>query len=318
MISFTFYEDMKQNCSRHDIQNSYCYNGPLFDNVGQYKSCAVPGTLALTFDDAPDMHTEGTLDILKKYNIKATFFLIGKNIDSYVNVVQRIVDEGHQIGCHTYDHGWLTNMTSDDIRKDLMLFEHTLIKHDFGGVLSNHQTPSIFRAPHGALDNEGAGVLKEFNLTSFHWSFLNGDSTIKRSSDIVQGWYAHMGGEYGTNVDDTRLKLIVQQHEKMDVTFFSLSDVCSYLSQTFQRLKFVTLSDCVGNLPAYHTSSVQLNTNTTCLSGFSLKHRDMHFCAPDPAPLKPCVLCIINPCTKIYLNYALLLFHIVVSLRCLL
>src|SRR5438045_4613705 len=65
--------------------------------------------LYLTFDDGP--HPEATsfvLDQLKKYNAKATFFCIGKNVQEYFDIYTRIIDEGHKPGNHTYDHlnGW--------------------------------------------------------------------------------------------------------------------------------------------------------------------------------------------------------------------
>src|SRR5437868_12885280 len=65
--------------------------------------------LYLTFDDGP--HPEATpfvLDQLKKYNAKATFFCIGKNVEEYFNLYRNIIDEGHKPGNHTYNHlnGW--------------------------------------------------------------------------------------------------------------------------------------------------------------------------------------------------------------------
>ena len=71
--------------------------------------------LYLTFDDGP--HPEATpfvLDELKKYNAKATFFCIGKNVVAYPDIYKRILDEGHTVGNHTQNHlnGW---KTKDDI-----------------------------------------------------------------------------------------------------------------------------------------------------------------------------------------------------------
>ena len=64
-----------------------------------------PGLLALTFDDGPDPRwTPALLDILKQENVPATFFIIGKNGQAYPDLVRRIVNEGHEIGNHTYTH----------------------------------------------------------------------------------------------------------------------------------------------------------------------------------------------------------------------
>lgn len=64
-----------------------------------------PGVLALTFDDGPDPRwTPAILDILKRENVPATFFILGKNGQAYPDLVRRIVDEGHEIGNHTFTH----------------------------------------------------------------------------------------------------------------------------------------------------------------------------------------------------------------------
>ena len=64
-----------------------------------------PGLLALTFDDGPDPRwTPAILDILKRENVPATFFIIGKNGQAYPDLVRRIVDEGHEVGNHSFTH----------------------------------------------------------------------------------------------------------------------------------------------------------------------------------------------------------------------
>ena len=64
-----------------------------------------PGLLALTFDDGPDPKwTPAVLDILKREQVPATFFIIGKNGQSYPDLVRRIVNEGHELGNHTFTH----------------------------------------------------------------------------------------------------------------------------------------------------------------------------------------------------------------------
>lgn len=61
--------------------------------------------LALTFDDGPDEDfTPQILDILKKYNVKATFYVIGQKVEYNKKIIKRAYDEGHEIGNHTYTH----------------------------------------------------------------------------------------------------------------------------------------------------------------------------------------------------------------------
>jgi len=104
--------------------------------------------IALTFDDGPnDPYTTEILDILKKYNAKATFFVVGKNVLKYPQTVKRMYLEGHAIGNHTYGHpdlivkGGLFKM-----RKEMIETEEII--QDVTG-----QKPFLFRPPYGSGGN---------------------------------------------------------------------------------------------------------------------------------------------------------------------
>lgn len=93
----------------------------------------------LTFDDGP--HPEITtfvLDQLKIYNAKATFFCIGKNVNQHPEVYRRIIDEGHKVGNHTYDHlnGWETNDQEyfDNIGKAKKIIDSNLFRPPYGRI----------------------------------------------------------------------------------------------------------------------------------------------------------------------------------------
>ncbi|WP_261376973.1 polysaccharide deacetylase family protein [Flavobacterium anhuiense] len=60
--------------------------------------------IALTFDDGPSIYTLEVLELLKKYNVKATFFCIGKNIETHPEIIQKVISEGHLVGNHSYSH----------------------------------------------------------------------------------------------------------------------------------------------------------------------------------------------------------------------
>ena len=71
-----------------------------------------PKTIFITFDDGPTPEiTEWTLNTLKKYNAKATFFCIGKNVKNHPDIFKKIIADKHSIGNHTHNHlnGWKTN-----------------------------------------------------------------------------------------------------------------------------------------------------------------------------------------------------------------
>jgi len=92
--------------------------------------------IALTFDDGPNPpYTMEILDILKKHNVKATFFLIGKHVKEYPEIVRKIVKEGHAIGNHTYSHRNLLATKSwriaEEIDKTTRVIEETTGIHPF-------------------------------------------------------------------------------------------------------------------------------------------------------------------------------------------
>ncbi|MBL1143817.1 MAG: polysaccharide deacetylase family protein [Bacteroidetes bacterium] len=95
----------------------------------------------LTFDDGPTpLVTPKVLALLKKYNAKATFFCLGKNIESNPNLFQLILDAGHQIGNHTYSHlnGWKTNNSVylKDIEACQKLVKSNLFRPPYGKINS--------------------------------------------------------------------------------------------------------------------------------------------------------------------------------------
>jgi cellulose synthase/poly-beta-1,6-N-acetylglucosamine synthase-like glycosyltransferase/peptidoglycan/xylan/chitin deacetylase (PgdA/CDA1 family)/spore germination protein YaaH len=103
-----------------------------------------PKKLVLTFDDGPDrVFTPEILDELKALGVKATFFLIGENVERYPEVTRRIVREGHEIGSHTFTH---PNMGAVSYRRSLLEFNTT--QRALEAVLG--RSTILFRFPYNA------------------------------------------------------------------------------------------------------------------------------------------------------------------------
>lgn len=129
----------------------------------------------LTFDDGPHPEiTPWVLAELKKYNAKATFFLVGENASKYPEVVQSILDHGHHIGNHTYNHikGWNTSAYK--------YYKNTLKCED-----QFHS--SLFRPPYGRITRaQHKRLSKRYKIIM--WSVLSGDYDRKLSpKKIVRG-----------------------------------------------------------------------------------------------------------------------------------
>ena len=102
------------------------------------------GKLALTFDDGPDpIYTPQVLDLLKEYNAKATFFVVGKKVKQYPDLIKRILSEGHQIENHSYSHTIMSNQ--DKLQSEIIRTDEALKTF---GITSNY-----FRAPYNQFSN---------------------------------------------------------------------------------------------------------------------------------------------------------------------
>jgi peptidoglycan/xylan/chitin deacetylase (PgdA/CDA1 family) len=97
------------------------------DVIFRFNTCKK--IIALTIDDVPTENTKNVLDVLKKYNVKATFFVIGSQIEGNEHILQRIRDEGHELGNHTWENKTSLFLNSADLRNQIRNVD-TLIHGD--------------------------------------------------------------------------------------------------------------------------------------------------------------------------------------------
>lgn len=115
-----------------------------------------PKTMYLTFDDGPNTeNTNAVLDILKKKNIKATFFLVGKNVERNPETARRIVEEGHSVGVHCYNHDY--NQLYKDVESYVADFERAKqVIYEVTGVETK-----MFRFPGGSINSYNKTVYRD-------------------------------------------------------------------------------------------------------------------------------------------------------------
>lgn len=116
-------------------------------------NCKKTKCIALTFDDGPGPHTAKLLKILKKADVPATFFLLGRNVGVYPDVVETMSKHGHEIANHAWSHKDLTRLSKKKIAKELA-DTHKAIKKATGVA------PELVRPPYGAVDKAVRKVLK--------------------------------------------------------------------------------------------------------------------------------------------------------------
>ncbi|MBF2708831.1 polysaccharide deacetylase family protein [Flavobacterium soyangense] len=132
----------------------------------------IPNTenkIYLTFDDGPIPEiTEWVLQELKKHNAKATFFCIGNNVEKYPNIFLKLINEGHSIGNHTFNHlnGWKTSTE-----------EYLENSNRCETAICNLQTANckLFRPPYGKIKALQAKKLRQLGYKIIMWDVLSAD-----------------------------------------------------------------------------------------------------------------------------------------------
>lgn len=185
-------------------------------------------TVALTFDDGPhETKTDEILSILDEYDVKATFFMIGKNIELYPEIAVRVLKSGHEIGNHTYSHGYLSSQSLENIIAE--------IDRDNDILRSvNEYTPHFLRPPGGIYDKNVISAAKSEDMVIALWSIDTLDWCHKSCNEIVSEVLENISDgdiilmhDYvsGTSHTAEALKIIIPELLKKGYKFVTLSDM---------------------------------------------------------------------------------------------
>ncbi len=146
-----------------------------------------PGQVALTFDDGPDpTWTQPILDTLARYNVPATFFVIGSSAERYPGLVTAAVNAGHSVQNHTWGHPYLTQLADDGIAGQLSGTDDLL-----EGIVGKR--PSCYRPPYGAADARVDAVAASVGLTKVMWNVAPNDYLSPPPQAIVDNVVARAG-----------------------------------------------------------------------------------------------------------------------------
>ncbi|MCU4154368.1 polysaccharide deacetylase family protein [Carboxylicivirga sp. A043] len=127
--------------------------------------------MAITFDDGPSAeNTPQILDILAKYNAKATFFCIGNKLSEHADILKRIIAEGHSVGNHTFEHAptfpiWSVKKIKESIRNTDTEFTRLDVEIN-----------NLFRPPYGVTNNLVAAAIKSLDKKCIGWSIRTKDT----------------------------------------------------------------------------------------------------------------------------------------------
>jgi len=180
--------------------------------------------IALTFDDGPnERNTVRMLDILKKNNAKATFFVCGWRIEYNEDILKRMAQEGNDIGGHSWDHSDLTDLSKKEVRKQLKDTNDAIYE-------ASGYKPHIMRMPFGAWNDTVKSVAEKLDLSLIHWSDDTEDWKSKNAKKIYR--FIMKNAEEGD---------IVLSHDLYDATVEAMEKAIPALIE--QGYELVTVSD---------------------------------------------------------------------------
>lgn len=144
-----------------------------------YSNGSKENQIAITFDDAPDgIVTPQILDILKAYDVKATFSVIGCYLPEHGALLKRIYEEGHQIVNHTWHHYYLTQCKPTQIIEELRRTEQEISR-------ITGKKPKFMRPPYGNVDEAVKVCIQSMDMKVLLWSYNTYDWAAKCKEDIL-------------------------------------------------------------------------------------------------------------------------------------
>ncbi|KAG5743918.1 hypothetical protein H9Q70_013376 [Fusarium xylarioides] len=253
--------------------------GPDTTNVARPKVGGIPygqaiyrcnrnGDIALTYDDGPYTYTEDLLDLLQRYNAKATFYITGRNLGKgaiddpdtpWPGLIRRMVRDGHQIASHTWSHQRLTTLSRSKFWNQMIYNEIA-----FADILGYF--PTYMRPPYSASNTTTDAWLNELG---YHITYFNLDTEgyLHDSPNMIstskQIWDNTVEGRSpATN------KWLHIEHDPVYQTVYNLTE---YMLRSIRRNNFtaVTVGQCLQDAPSnwYRTvSSSPSPTSTTSSS----------------------------------------------------
>lgn len=162
-----------------EIKSSYSKSCKVFASTIDPKKKMI----ALTFDDGPGRYTKEIVQCLKKYNSKATFFVVGSNVDSYKSALKAADKAGCEIGNHSYSHSDFTRLSRKEIREQISETDKK-VKNVIG------KNTSLVRTPGGATDRTVQNTVGKpiilWSIDTLDWKTRDRDKTVKAVMNNVK------------------------------------------------------------------------------------------------------------------------------------
>ena len=185
--------------------------------------------VALTFDDGPNPNTTPiALELLKKYNAKGTFFMVGKAVAGNEEIIKQVVAEGHQIGNHSWSHPLLTKISLEQAKSQINDTTEALKKASGQGV-------HIMRPPYGGIN---AAIQAAVDQSFILWDVDTLDWKNRNTASIMK------------EVRKARPGSIILMHDTHQTSINALPTVLQYLTE--QGFELVTIDELMGDQLELH------------------------------------------------------------------
>ena len=132
--------------------------------------------VALTFDDGPSIYTKDILEILNKYGVSATFFVLGNKVSMYKETLKTALKQGCEIGNHSYNHKWMIKLSESELKTQIEDTQN-IIKKELG------YTPTSLRPTYGSVNNK---IKSYTNFNIVLWNIDTLDWKIKNPKEIAR------------------------------------------------------------------------------------------------------------------------------------
>ncbi len=186
--------------------------------------------VALTFDDGPHpRYTARILEVLAKYDVKATFFMVGVNVERYPTAAREVAAAGHEIGNHTYRHARFATMTDDERRDEVEACARRIL--DTCGV-----STTLFRTPEGVRGERLFRLLDTMGYRQILWNVDTLDWRGRDAREITATARCARGGDIllfhdyvaGKLASDTALDSLIPALQAEGYRFVTVSELLTY------------------------------------------------------------------------------------------
>lgn len=185
--------------------------------------------IALTFDDGPDKKvTPRILDTLKENNVKATFFMLGKNVRNYPDIAKEVVNQGHEVANHSETHANLNKTKKSQIEKEVIQTKKIIEKAT--GI-----SPTLFRPPYGEYNSAVLDFANKSDQKVIMWSVDTLDWKHKNKNQIVN-----------LAMQGSKSESIILMHDIHSTTADALPKLINNLQN--EDFEFVTVSELIKHL----------------------------------------------------------------------